>query len=166
MSSRRRWSYDEKLRLVWETLRSGETVSGVARRHEVRQQSLFNWRRKAREAALARTASADVTEILTKWQLMSPYLSRRQQSLWAAVEAAAIGLGGIKLVSGVTGISQPPIARGIRKLRSTKGSPAGSPILSGGGNLAVPADRPTRSVTHSSNKLSRKCFLKKLPAIR
>jgi Rhodopirellula transposase DDE domain/Transposase len=132
MSSRRRWSYDEKLRLVWETLRSGETVAGVARRHEVRQQSLFNWRRKAREAALARTASADVTEILTKWQLMSPYLSRRQQSLWAAVEAAAIGLGGIKLVSGVTGISQPPIARGIRKLRSTKGSPAGSLILSGG----------------------------------
>ena len=62
-------------------------------------------------------------------QLLSPYLSRRQRSLWAATEAAAIGLGGIKLVSGVTGISQPSLASAIRKLRSTKGFSAGSLIL-------------------------------------
>ena len=30
---RRRWSYDEKVRLVEETLQAGETVYGVARRH-------------------------------------------------------------------------------------------------------------------------------------
>lgn len=30
---RRRWSYDEKVRLVEETLQPGETVCGVARRH-------------------------------------------------------------------------------------------------------------------------------------
>ena len=29
---RRRWSYDEKVRLVEETLQAGETVCGVARR--------------------------------------------------------------------------------------------------------------------------------------
>jgi len=32
---RRRWSYDEKVRLVEETLQPGETVCGVARRHGV-----------------------------------------------------------------------------------------------------------------------------------
>ena len=30
---RRRWNYDEKVRLVEETLQAGETVCGVARRH-------------------------------------------------------------------------------------------------------------------------------------
>jgi Transposase len=30
---RRRWSYDEKVRLVEETLQAGETVCDVARRH-------------------------------------------------------------------------------------------------------------------------------------
>jgi transposase len=132
MSSRRQWSYDEKLRLVRETLRSGETVAGVARRHGVTQQSLFNWRRKTREGRLARTGNSDGTRIYIKWKFLNPYLSRHQQSLWAAAEAAAIGVGGIKLVSIVTGISKPTIARGIRKLGSTKGSPAGSLILSRG----------------------------------
>ena len=143
MSSRRRWSYDEKLCLVRETLRSGETVAGVARRHGIAQQSLFNWRRKAREGRLAWTGKANGTEILTRWQLLSPYLSRGQQSLWAAAEAAAIGLGGIKLVSGVTGISHPPIAGAIRKLGSTKGSPAGSLFASRG---STSSGRPPNEV--------------------
>jgi transposase len=30
---RRRWSYDEKVCLIEETLHAGETVSGIARRH-------------------------------------------------------------------------------------------------------------------------------------
>lgn len=34
---RRRWSYDEKVRLVEETLQAGETVCGVARRQEWRK---------------------------------------------------------------------------------------------------------------------------------
>jgi len=132
MSSRRSWSHDEKFRLVWETLRHGETVARVAHRHGVAQQSLFKWRRKAREGRLARIGKANDPDILTKWQLLSPYLSRRQRIQWAAAEAAAIGLGGIKLISGLTGISRPPIARTIIKLRSTKGTPPGSLVLSGG----------------------------------
>ena len=50
---RRRWSYDEKVRLVEETLRAGETVCGVARRHGVAQSLLFTWRRLAREDRLS-----------------------------------------------------------------------------------------------------------------
>ncbi|MCS3445008.1 transposase [Bradyrhizobium elkanii] len=40
---RRRWSYDEKVRLVEETLQPGETVCGVARRHGVAHSLLFTW---------------------------------------------------------------------------------------------------------------------------
>lgn len=49
---RRRWSYDEKVRLVEETLQAGETVCGVARRHGVAQSLLFSWRQQARQGRL------------------------------------------------------------------------------------------------------------------
>ncbi|WP_407175424.1 IS66-like element accessory protein TnpA [Bradyrhizobium sp. STM 3562] len=49
---RRRWSYDEKVRLVEETLQPGETVCGVARRHGMAQSLLFTWRRQARQGCL------------------------------------------------------------------------------------------------------------------
>jgi transposase-like protein len=42
---RRRWNYDDKVRLVEETLQAGEAVSGVARRHEVAASLLFTWQR-------------------------------------------------------------------------------------------------------------------------
>jgi transposase len=49
---RRRWSYDEKVRLVEETLQVGETVCGVARRHGLAPSLLFSWRRQARQGRL------------------------------------------------------------------------------------------------------------------
>ena len=48
---RRRWSKDEKARIVEETLMPGAVVSEVARRHGVAQSLLFTWRRLARTAA-------------------------------------------------------------------------------------------------------------------
>src|SRR5208337_3696196 len=45
---RRRWSKDEKARIVEETLMPGAVVSEVARRHGVAQSLLFTWRRLAR----------------------------------------------------------------------------------------------------------------------
>jgi transposase len=45
---RRRWSVDEKARIVEETLAPGAVVSEVARRHGLLPQQLFGWRREAR----------------------------------------------------------------------------------------------------------------------
>src|SRR5208283_3446632 len=45
---RRRWSPDDKARIVEETLAPGATVSEVARRHDIRPQQLFGWRREMR----------------------------------------------------------------------------------------------------------------------
>lgn len=46
--SRRRWSVDDKARIVCETLEPGVSVSDVARRHGLRPQQIFTWRRQAR----------------------------------------------------------------------------------------------------------------------
>ena len=45
---RRRWSADEKARIVEETLAAGAVASEVARRHGISAQQLFGWRRAAR----------------------------------------------------------------------------------------------------------------------
>ena len=45
---RRRWSADDKARIVEETFAPGATVSEVARRHDIRPQQLFGWRREMR----------------------------------------------------------------------------------------------------------------------
>ena len=48
---RRRFSDDDKARLIEETLVPGAVVSEVARRHGLAPQQLFTWRRQARQAA-------------------------------------------------------------------------------------------------------------------
>jgi transposase len=57
IGGRRRWSADDKARMVEETLAPGAVVSEVARRHGLTPQQLFTWRRAARrplqEAATA-----------------------------------------------------------------------------------------------------------------
>ena len=55
---RRRWSYDEKVRLVEETLQAGETVCGVGRRHGLAHSLLFTWRRQARAGRLGSQEAA------------------------------------------------------------------------------------------------------------
>lgn len=50
---RRRWSDEEKARIVAETLRAGATVTEVARRWALCPQQIWGWRRQAREGHLA-----------------------------------------------------------------------------------------------------------------
>jgi transposase-like protein len=44
---RRKWSFEEKIRIVAESYLGGESVTGVARRHHIYPNQLFFWRRWA-----------------------------------------------------------------------------------------------------------------------
>ncbi|TFZ57740.1 transposase [Methylorubrum sp. Q1] len=52
-AGRRRWSANDRARILEETLVPGAVVSVVARRHGLSPQQLFTWRREARQAAAA-----------------------------------------------------------------------------------------------------------------
>ena len=63
---RRRWSDDDKARIVAETLEPCAVVTEVARRRQISPQQLFDWRRQARigVAKAAVPAVADFVPIL------------------------------------------------------------------------------------------------------
>jgi len=50
---RRRWSVEDKLKIVSETLELGASVNQVAARHDVYPGLLFTWRRQMRSGKLA-----------------------------------------------------------------------------------------------------------------
>jgi transposase len=58
---RRRWSADEKARVVAETLVVGANVSEVARRWQVCPQQVFGWRREMRADQAKAAAGAMVS---------------------------------------------------------------------------------------------------------
>jgi transposase len=66
---RRRWSSDERTRLVEETLVAGAKVSEVARRNGISASLLFTWRRQAR----AMGAGAAVVPRFTAVQIAGPH---------------------------------------------------------------------------------------------
>ena len=55
---RRRWSLQDKLQIVEETMQPGVTVSEVARRHGLAPSVVFTWRRLAREGRLGNARPA------------------------------------------------------------------------------------------------------------
>jgi hypothetical protein len=81
--------------------------------------------------------------VLKRWQLLSPYLDRRQQICWAAAETLVIGPGGCQLLAAVTGIAASTISARGRKMRLTKSALAGS--------LKRTASRTGRKLTEVSD---------------
>jgi transposase-like protein len=60
---RRRWPSEVKARVVMESLEKGAIVSEVARRHGLRPQQLFGWRKQARKQETRSEGSAPVWNI-------------------------------------------------------------------------------------------------------
>ena len=97
---RRRWSYDEKVRLVEETLQAGETVCGVARRHGLAPSLLFSWRRQARQGRLGgETVPALVPVEITSTPALAcgPQLPSSPRAPRARAGIIEIELGGCRV---------------------------------------------------------------------
>jgi transposase len=58
---RRRWSAEDKARIIAETLVAGARVSEVARRWQLSSQQVFGWRRAARLAMATATTGRPIT---------------------------------------------------------------------------------------------------------
>jgi len=61
--TRRRRSFEEKRRIVEETLRAGASVARVARRHAVNANQVFYWRKKYREGRLGKKQSSKLLPV-------------------------------------------------------------------------------------------------------
>lgn len=83
---RRRWTVDDKARIVAETLEPGAAVSVVARRHGLTPQQLFGWRREARKRSEA-SDDGGPSFVPAVMELPSAHRRRRQQvALMATIE--------------------------------------------------------------------------------
>ena len=57
---RRKWSEEDKARIVAEIVASGDSVCAVARRHGLSPQQLFGWRRQLRESAAGHSEAEEL----------------------------------------------------------------------------------------------------------
>ncbi|MCW1838743.1 IS66-like element accessory protein TnpA [Prosthecomicrobium hirschii] len=94
--SRRRWTADDRARIVAETLEPGAVVSEVARRHGLTPQQVFTWRREARKRT-----EADALAFVPAVVAPAPRKSRRlgrpkrgpgRKAAGAAIEVEASGV--------------------------------------------------------------------------
>jgi transposase len=93
---RRRWSAEDKARIVAETETSGDSVCAVARRHGLSPQQVFGWRRQLREAAAGSTELQFVPAVIN---VDAPSSGQRRR----AGSRAAFDVGTIAVeVEGVT----------------------------------------------------------------
>lgn len=86
---RRRWSTEEKLQIVRETLEAGAMPTAVARRHGISTGLLYTWRRQALAGALAGFVPVQV--VAEPAALPSPEESTGKTSAAPAPEAPSAG---------------------------------------------------------------------------
>ena len=96
---RRRWTAQEKGRIVAETLTQGAVVSQIAQRHEMSSQHLFNWIRAAKAGHLVlpegprRAADAvQFVPVVATTPSAAPEAACRSRSSNAAIEIEVNGM--------------------------------------------------------------------------
>jgi transposase len=76
---------------------------------------------------VAQVDDSRVTEIAEKFALLAPTMDERQTRLWLAVEAKALGRGGIAAVTRATGVLGKRIGMGLRELAQMALQPSQQP---------------------------------------
>jgi transposase len=113
---RRRWSTEEKFRIVAEAEEPGARLTDVAARHGIYPSLLFNWRRQVREGRLALDNSASFVPVRL---LASPQPSPASPVRQAVPDKASAAGIEISLPDGtrlyIRRVVQPPLLRPVIK---------------------------------------------------
>src|SRR5918912_1913046 len=132
--ARRRWSEDDKRRLVAETFAPGETVHGVARGGGVSPSQLFTWRKRLRTEAGFPPSPSPVPGFVAVAVAPSPV-----PATGGPVEASP-GLIEIELADGgrvrITGATDPAVVAAALRALAGRGSPF--PAGRGAGRAPAP----------------------------
>jgi transposase len=80
--------------------------------------------------------------IESKFKGLAEELSERTRRRWAAVEAVALGRGGVSVVSVATGLAHSTIRRGIKELSCGDTAPTGRQRRTGGGRKSAQVAHP------------------------
>ena len=96
IARRRRWSTQDKLRMIEETLLPGESISVVARRHGVAPNLLYRWRRLMTEGGTVAieaddrvTGNQDVHKLEERVRELERLLGRKTMEVEILKEALA-----------------------------------------------------------------------------
>lgn len=108
---RRRWSDEDKLRILGEVGVDGMRVADVARRHDVTRQHLYQWRRELRQKGLMQSNQAILVPVEVGPDAMSSALAKSDHRHDARVE---IMLGNGRTVRIGSDVSDETIIRLIR----------------------------------------------------
>jgi len=87
---RRRWSDDDKARIIAETAQAGAAVTEVARRWQVSPQQVFDWRRQARKALASATAPAEPAFVPIVAEAPTPSPARGTPTIEVKLAGAAL----------------------------------------------------------------------------
>ena len=112
---RRRWSRDEKLRIVAESAQPERTASQVARAHGIAPGQLFTWRRQLLSEALAGGVAGDG---------FVPVAIANEAAGMAPAASAAGGEGAIESHAGTLTTSADSITRYVRRESKSRAHPA------------------------------------------
>jgi len=96
---RRRWSLQDKVRIVAETNEPGSMIRAVAARHGVCESLLFTWRRQAREGllgpALASPMFVPVQALTSASTAVAPLDERPRPASASASASRSVGAPGL-----------------------------------------------------------------------
>jgi transposase len=115
---RRRWTAEQKARIVAESHEGGESVCAVARRHGLTPQQLFGWRRKLRqrtksEAGENGVAFAPVIIEASRPHADAPIAVAACPGGWPMIEIV-IGAATVRVRPGIDAVTLTAVLRAVR----------------------------------------------------
>jgi transposase len=120
---RRKWSDEDKARIVAEIVSSGDSVCSVARRHGLSPQQLFGWRRQLREAAGDHSGEVQFVPAVVDAEVAASAVDRERKASRCKARADAgiieIEVDGITIRAG-RGADTTMIASIVRALKARR----------------------------------------------